>query len=406
MDRLLILSNVHVEPTSSAAGRRMLQIIQQFLSKGYHITYATTAAESPHAYDLGQLGIEAANVMVNDPAFDTLVQSIKPDVVLFDRFMVEEQFGWRIKTHCPDAIRLLDTEDLHCLRYARQAAVKEGRTFHDADLFRDVAYREIASILRCDLTLMISSVEMGILQRVFKVDPSVLHYMPFLEEKSEHADYRSFDERKEFVSIGSFRHDPNLDAFHVLRETVWPQIRKELPDARLHLFGSYANDRILGYSDERSGFMVHGRVEDVDDVMSKAKVLLAPLRFGAGLKGKLIDAMRNGTPSVTTSIGAEGMQIDTSWPGGIEDDMQSFANKAVKLYSDEAVWKAASDLSGAHLRKAFNAEVHALLFWKRFEELGRNLEEHRQKHFQGQLIWHHSLRSTEYMAKWIEAKNR
>ena len=92
------------------------------------------------------------------------VKELNPEIVLFDRFMVEEQFGWRVTECCPDALKILDTEDLHCLRQARQVAVKENREFTLNDLYSDVAKREIASILRCDLTLMVSEFEINLLQ--------------------------------------------------------------------------------------------------------------------------------------------------------------------------------------------------------------------------------------------------
>ena len=111
--------------------------------------------------------------MLNCSSFDHFVQELNPSIVLFDRFMSEEQFGWRVAENCPDALRILDTEDLHCLRLARQKAVKENREFREADLFSDTAKREIASIYRSDCTLMIATEEITILQQQFKIDSSV-----------------------------------------------------------------------------------------------------------------------------------------------------------------------------------------------------------------------------------------
>src|SRR5690625_7127154 len=92
---------------------------------------------------------------------------------------------------------------------------------------------------------------------------------------------------------------------------IWPFIRKHVPDSRFHIIGSYPSQRVLQLHNEREGLLVHGRAGSAQEVVQKAKVLLAPLRFGAGLKGKLLDAMRWGTPTVTTEIGAEGM----AWKG-------------------------------------------------------------------------------------------
>ena len=96
-----------------------------------------------------------------------LLLNLNPDVVLFDRFMIEEQFGWRVTEQCPNAVKLLDTEDLHCLRKGRHQAFKDKQPFTDDYLFNDFAKREIASILRCDVTLMISEFEMELLSKNF-----------------------------------------------------------------------------------------------------------------------------------------------------------------------------------------------------------------------------------------------
>ena len=113
--------------------------------------------------------------------------------------MIEEQFGWRVAENCPDALRILDTIDLHCLRQARQLAFKEKRTFTQEDLFSDTAKREIASILRCDSSLIISDYEMDLLQEYFKIDKDLLCYVPFLLNKVEKAEWPAFEDRAHFI---------------------------------------------------------------------------------------------------------------------------------------------------------------------------------------------------------------
>lgn len=406
MERLLILSNVHVEPNSSAAGRRMLQLIRLFLEKGFEVTYATTFGKSEFAIDLRSLGVDTADVQVNDSSFDPWVKQLDPTIVLFDRFMVEEQFGWRVRQQCPEAVRILDTEDLHCLRYARQAALEAGKEFHDDDLVRDIAFREVASILRSDLSLMISSVEMAILQRVFGVGDRLLQYLPFLEDDVNADDWISFHDRKHFVTIGNFMHAPNFDGVLFLKQAIWPRIRESLPEAELHVYGAYANQRVKELHDPKHGLIIQGRAENASEVVGKARVLLAPLRFGAGLKGKFIDAMHVGTPIITTSIGAEGMSVDGSWSGFVEDDEARIVRAAVSLYQNEEEWNRAQELGGSILRKNFDRNAHSLLFWNRWKHLRAELDGHRKRNFMGQMLWHHSLRSTEFMSKWIEAKNK
>ena len=153
--RLLIIGFVWPEPNSSAAGGRMMQLITLFKKQGFAITFCSPAQDSDFMVDLADYGVDKVSVALNDPSFDTYIKELQPHVVVFDRFMIEEQFGWRVAEHCPEAIRILDTEDLHCLRLARQHAFKDKRTFEISEIVgEEVAKREIASILRSDLSLM------------------------------------------------------------------------------------------------------------------------------------------------------------------------------------------------------------------------------------------------------------
>ncbi len=403
--KVFVISSVWVEPQSSAAGSRMLQLIDLFLSKNWKVTYASTASPSEYAIDLTQKGIETTTVTLNDPSFDAYIQELQPDIVLFDRFMVEEQFGWRVAQQCPDALRILDTEDLHSLRKARHQAIKENRLFLESDLVSDIAKREVASIYRCDLTLMISEYEMELLQNVFKVPKALLHYLPFLLPPVL-GEFVPFEERAHFISIGNFLHAPNWDATLQLKQTIWPEIRKAIPDAQLHVYGGYPSEKVFQLHNPKEGFYIKGRAEDAKEVISKAKVLLAPLRFGAGLKGKFIDAMQCGTPSVTTQIGAEAMQGAFTWGGTIEDDVSAFAKAATVLYTNEKLWKTAQDHGRILINNRFQKVDFEDGFYDTIENYKATLVTRRQQNFTGQMLLHHTLQSTKFMSKWIEEKNK
>ena len=350
---------------------------------------------------------------MNDAGFNAFAKAKQPNIVLFDRFMVEEQFGWRIAQECPDALRILDTEDLHCLRKARQQALKEQRDFTEKVLISEVAKREIASIYRCDLTLMISSYEMQLLQQFFKVPQDLILYLPFLEEHAE-GPFMPFDNRQHFVSIGNFLHPPNWDATLQLKNEIWPLIKKQLPEAQLHVYGAYPSGKVLQLHNEKEGFLIKGRATDAQEVLSKARVLLAPLRFGAGLKGKFIDAMQCGTPNVTTQIGVEGMQDDLDWCGAVatlgqaQGDLgaQNFAKAAVQLYTNKKFWIQAQENGVTILNTLFQkTDFEADLIY-RLQTTFENLEKHREDNFTGQLLQHHTIQSTKYMSKWIAEKNK
>lgn len=407
MNKLLVIGFVWPEPKSSAAGSRMIQLISFFQSQEYQITFASVCAKSENAFDLSAIGVEKATIELNHPSFDDFILNVNPDVVLFDRFMTEEQFGWRVTEQCPNAVKILDTEDLHFLRRARQQAFKDDTEVTHDSLLNDTTKREIASMYRCDLSLIISTVEMSLLQDTFKIDSALLCYLPFLLEPMSEVQKKGvskFEERQHFIAIGNFRHEPNYNALLYLKDIIWKGIRAQLPNAQLHNYGAYASQKVNQLHNQSDGFLIKGFAEDVNEVMQKSKVLLAPIRFGAGLKGKLFDAMQNGTPFVSTSIGAEGV-MSAITPDFVCDASEDFINHSVKLYTEYSTWKDQQTLGFEVLEQQFSKAHFEGEFKERLLFLIDNLKSHRQENFIGQLLQHHTMRSTKYMSKWIEAKN-
>jgi glycosyltransferase involved in cell wall biosynthesis len=408
--KLLIIGFVWPEPNSSAAGGRMMQLISIFKENGFEITFASPALDSDFMVDLSELGVEKKSIELNNSSFDDFIMDLNPDVVLFDRFMIEEQFGWRVAENCPKAIRLLDTEDLHCLRVARQKAFKENRTFELNDLLsEEVAKREIASILRCDLSFIISEFEMNVLKEVFKIDSDVLYYLPFLVYEMSDLDLLKlplFEERKNFVFIGNFLHEPNWNTVQYLKESIWPLIKNQFPEAVLEVYGAYPSQKVLQLHQSKNSFFIKGRAVDANEVVKNARVVLAPIRFGAGLKGKLLEAMQCGTPSMTTTIGSEAMYANLPWNGFITDDIETFAKKAVELYHDENLWKQSQKNGVAIVNECYQLSKYSTALIAKINSLLNDSESHRLQNFMGSLLQHHTLKSTKYMAKWIEAKNK
>ncbi len=408
MKTLLIIGYVWVEKTTGA-GNRMLQLIEVFKKEGYKISFATPAQKTENSIDLTSLEINEISIELNSSSFDEFIKELKPNIVLFDRFMMEEQFGWRVAENSPNALRILDTEDLHFLRKTRHQQLKKGEGFTNEALLKyDDAKREIASILRCDLSLIISSYEVKLLKEVFKIDEKLLYHLPFLLDKIDKKaveKWKSFEEREHFVFIGNFFHAPNVDAVLQLK-SIWKNIRKQLPKAQLHIYGAYATQQINQLHKKEDGFLVKGFAEDAMKVVRKAKVVLAPLRFGAGIKGKLTEAMICGTPSVTTKIGAEGMHDDLSWNGFIKDNFEEFTSKAVELYSDENIWEKSQQNGVEIINQIYDKEKISKSFVDRIINIQGNLEIHRTQNFLGNLLQHQTLQATKYMSKWIEEKNK
>lgn len=402
MKHLVIIGAVWPEPNSTAAGNRMLQLISLFQKKDYEITFLCSATKSDFSFDLSQISVQTKVIQLNDSSFDAEIKSLNPDVVMFDRFMIEEQYGWRVMENCPNALRILDTEDLHFLRKAREMAFKQNRELVFEDYISDVFKREMASIYRCDLTLLISEYEMQLATETFKIDASLLYYLPFLSEEIN-PNVPKFEERNHFVSIGNFLHEPNWQTVLQLKQH-WKFIKKQLPEAELHVYGAYVSEKAKQLHNDKEGFLIKGRAESVIEVYAKSRVLLAPIPYGAGLKGKLFEAMQLGLPSITTKMGAEGMHGNLDWNGFISDE-NDYVEKAVELYNDKSLWETAQKNGCEIIEKRFKKELFSINFMNRIEELQLDLNAHRLQNFLGQILQHQSLQSTKYMSKWIEAKN-
>ncbi len=403
---LVVMGYVWPEPNSSAAGSRMLSLLSMFRQQGWSVIFASPAEKSPHRFDLSQWGICEVQIQLNDSSLDDQLRQWQPDVVMFDRFMLEEQFGWRVELQCPNALRLLDTEDLHFLRLARQQAYKQGRAVTLQDLHSEQAQREIAAIYRSDLTLIISQAEMQLLTEHFNVPAALLCYSPFWLETLEHSDLPTFDQRQHFVSIGNFRHEPNWQAVVWLKQQIWPLIRKQLPKAELHIYGAYPPPKATQLHQPQDGFLIKGWADSAPDVLKQARVLLAPLPFGAGLKGKFIDAMAQGTPNVTTSVGAEGMVHQGQWAGLIGETAQELADAAVLLYQDQNLWQQKQQQGFVTLAQRFAKREHQSRVWLQLMTVLQQLVQHRLENFTGAMLRHHQHRSTQFMAQWIEAKTK
>ncbi|REL31603.1 glycosyltransferase [Thalassotalea euphylliae] len=407
MKSLLIIGWVWPEPNSSAAGSRMVQLIRLFQTLDYQVTFVSAANTSDHMIDLAALDVAAQEITLNCDSFDAFVSELAPDAVMYDRYMVEEQFGWRVAKNCPNALQILDTEDLQSLRNARHQAFKQDGHLDNTELNTELAIREVAAIYRCDLTIMISPVEIALLVEHYQVPASHLCYLPFLhDEEALSQPSLPYTQRDNFIVIGNFRHAPNWDSVLWLKQQIWPQIRQALPQAELHIYGAYPPKKATDLHCEKSGFLVKGWAEDAFEVMAKAKVCLAPLRFGAGIKGKLSDAMLCSTPSVTTAIGAEGMTTELGWAGEVAETVDGLAQAAIALYQNEDKWQIASELAERNRKLLFTSQPFVDQFSEQLTCIANQLTMHRQQNFIGLMLNHHSHKSTQYMSQWIAAKNQ
>lgn len=407
--KILILGYVWPEPATTAAGSRMLQLLRFFLERGFQVTFASTAMESEYSFDLESLGVDKMPIYLNHSSFDEFIERLNPAIVLFDRFMTEEQFGWRVAAKIPDALRILDTEDLHSLRNVRQAAHKGNIPFSEEDwLQHDTTKREIASMYRCDLSLIISLFEMELLKKVFPIGSGLLLHLPMMFPsigEVEREKWSGFDQKEDFICLGNGKHPPNVEAVHRLKKEIWPLIKEKLPQSKLRIYGAYMPENIKQMHAPREGFLIMGHARDSGEVMSKSRLNLAPLSFGAGIKGKLLEGMINGTPSITTPIGAEGISVDMPWNGIIVQNFREFAEAAVELYGNRTQWESSRENGAAIINTFYDKTKLELLLSEKIKGIRSDLKKHRARNFIGSMMLHHTMASTKYLSRWIEAKN-
>lgn len=394
MKKALIVGTVFPEPKSSAAGTKMMQWLELFLSNDFAITYASTSSSGGFSADISGYVVQKMVVKVNDTSFDTFVQDLQPTVVLYDRFMTEEQFSWRVRAASPQTVHLLETQDLHFLREAREKNIS---------FFSTTAKRELAAILRCDLSFLISEFEMQLLHHNFPFVSDKIHYFPLCYKRNTSWKLGTH-QRTGFCFIGNFLHAPNRDAVLFLKK-IWKEIRNKIPTAKLHIYGAYPSQQILQLHQEKEGFLVHGRAKSVKDVFLQHKVLLAPISFGAGLKGKLLESMQYGIASVTTPLGAEGISTYPKWNGEITN-LDTFAESAIAVYNTEENYSDYQQIGINILEDKFDASLFVPEIRAKINSLIQNISNWREHHFLSEIMNYHRQQSVRYLSKWIEEKNK
>lgn len=402
MRKVVIIGNNIPEPNSTAAGGRMMQLISIFQEMHLEVIFCCATVPSDRSMDFKSLGIVFHLIELNNDSFNQWISAIMPDFVLYDRFYIEEQYGWRVAESCPSARTILDTEDLHFLRKARQRALKKKNELDHSFFNHPDAYREIASIKRCDLSLIISSYEMKLLENTFQIEPQKLFYIPLLVDSNFKVSKPKFSDTQDFFHIGNFMHAPNEDAVWQLKKQIWTKIHKQLPKAKLHIYGAYPKPKHLNWHNEKEGFLVHGAVNEVSEAFDHKRILLTPLRFGGGLKGKIIDAMKYGVPVVTTGIGAEGIAESDSFNGLISKTNDDFVENAIRLYTQPDLWEQKQKKGFELLENAFDESAFAKALQKRVNMIFK--EQRAEPSFADQMLHYHSSQHLKFKGKWIGVK--
>lgn len=402
--RVLIIGLVWPEPTSSAAGWRMLQLINELKKISNDIHFACAASKSVASHPFDELDVVSHDIVLNDSSFNDFIADLIPDIVVYDRFITEEQFGWRVKQVFPNIVSVLDTEDLHFVRRARTTSFK---TNTEINYDTPDTFRELSSIYRSDLSIIISKFEYDLLINHFNIPSKQLLYLPFIEaeiSKDKKDDFPDFNNRKDFMFIGNFIHDPNYQTVLQLKK-IWTFIKKRLPNTQIHIYGAYASQKVLQLNNANDGFIIKGKADDVNQIMQQYRVLVAPIPFGAGLKGKFVDGFKNGLPNVTSKIGSEGMFVE-NWGGFIAETETDFVEAVCKLYQDEAEWNRAVANGFDILNKQFSVNIWGGILKDAVLKIYENTELHRNNLFIQKILWQNGLQAVKYMSLWIEQKNK
>lgn len=334
--QILIIDAQTPRPDHDSGSLRLVNLMRLLREEGAHVVFlpADRHRVEPYATQLQHLGVEAwhAPFATRPPAW-LREHGPRFDAVMVSRHYVASEFLPLLRTHAPQARLIFDTVDLHYLRERRGAEVAG-----DAALAR-VAERtralELDVIAKSDVTLVVSDIERDLL----RIDAPGARVELLSNLHRIAGAGQPFAQRHDLVFVGGFRHPPNVDAVRWFVQEVFPSIRARLPDVRFHCIGSHTPPEIEALG-TLPGVIVHGHVADIDPYMNGGRIAIAPLRYGAGVKGKVNLSMAHGQPVVATSCAVEGMYLRDGEDVLVADDPQAFADVVVRLYEDEALWSA------------------------------------------------------------------
>ncbi len=413
---ILLCCAVWPEPESSAAGVRVQFMIDSVrrLNPDWRLVVHSGALPNAAMERLrAEQGLECESIPANDPGFDDWVGRLSPDIVIFERFYTEEQFGWRVREHAPTVIQVLDTSDLHFLRQFREAGfrvagVDDIMRAPPPGESRRVMHRELASVLRTDRTWVVSRFELELIGALPDFPRNRVSLLRWGVETLR--DAPPFSDRRHFVTIGNFRHPPNRDSVLRLKREIWPEIRRLGPDFELHVYGAYPASRDMELHDPRNGFHMKGPwAGDARKLLARYRGLLAPLRFGAGIKGKILDAWAAGTPVITSDIGAEGM-VPGEFPGAVLESRAGpaeWARQAVSLHESEDRFGLISGRACRALEAEFDSGKWASLLVDELSALlGSRADHGGGRHWLSELLHSEDRHAARALSKYIELKQR
>ncbi|WP_417858425.1 glycosyltransferase family 4 protein [Xanthomarina gelatinilytica] len=345
---VLIIDSIIPEFDKDSGSRRLFKIINILLSHGFGVFLIADKKEYKYNTDY-VAHYRKLGVVVYEPSIDqtgafvtkeTFIEAILPkiDFAWLHRADVFKTYSQLVSSN--KSIKLIyDMVDFHYLRFIREwENTKDSKTKMEAEKYLDI---EVENCRLADKIITISEQDKNALKEFYSEENKMVtigNVHQFLDvEKTP------FKHRKGLFFVGGFSHKPNQDAVLFLYHDIMPLVWKKNKHIKVTIVGSYPTKDMLDLNSDR--FKVLGYVEDISEYFNTSRVFVAPLRYGAGVKGKIGQSLEYGLPLVTTPIGAEGFDFKAQADHVIDTTAQGLANKILKLYQDETVWKEVSEAS-------------------------------------------------------------
>ena len=347
--RILFIDATTPEPDKDSGSVRLTNLMQCCRDLGYGLTFFADNRDYAGSYtrDLQKSGIE----VLYHPWLDSLHDFFRDrgsefDYIFISRHYIAINYISLLKRYCPDAQFIFDTVDLHYLREQRLAELEQSMPLQRTA--QQTRRAELSVIKAADATLVVSTVEKTVLGE--DAPGEKVHVLSNIHEVPGRD--KDFADRKDIYFVGGYQHPPNVDAACWFVNDIWPLVHQQLPEMRFHLIGSKAPERIRSLSGD--GVKFHGFVETLQPFLNDCRLAVAPLRYGAGVKGKVNMSMAHGQPVVATPAAVEGMFAEHGREILVAEDAASFAAEIVRLYQDEDLWNRISDASVQNVEDHFS----------------------------------------------------
>ena len=363
-ERVLVVDWKVPAPDRDSGSFRMRKLLECLTGHGIPVDFVGEAPPDDPSYSI-QLEAMGIQVRTGMGEARTLLSDTGGEyrAVLLSRPEVAEAFLPLVRSTCPAARVIYDTVDLHWVRFATGARLDAS----DGDLaLKAEAYRriELANARAADLTLAITPEERAIL--LSEDSDLKVEVLPNVHEVSSNVP--AFEARRDLFFIGGFDHRPNIDAVEFFVTEILPTIQRSLPDVRFHIVGSNMPPEIRALRSDTVDPV--GFVPDVRPYFDRSRVFVAPLRQGAGMKGKIGHSLGLGLPVVTSRIGAEGLGLSDGVDAFIADDPDDFSEKVIRLYTDSDLWAEFSRRGQEIIQERFS---YGCVCAKLLDSLGRSL---------------------------------